>query len=49
MRRAPLAEFLLSRFTTREHAAAMVGDLIEIAPRPIAFWLAPATSSASRP
>jgi hypothetical protein len=40
MRRAPLAEFLLSRFTTREHAAAMVGDLIEIAPRPIAFWLA---------
>jgi len=40
MRRAPLAEFLLSRFTTREHAAAMVGDLMEIAPRPMPFWLA---------
>ena len=40
MHRAPLAEFLLSRFTTRERAAAIFGDLMEIAPRPIAFWLA---------
>jgi hypothetical protein len=40
MHRAPLAEFLLSRFTTRESAAAIIGDLLEIAPRRIAFWLA---------
>lgn len=34
------AEFLLSRFTTREHATAIVGDLLEISHEPIRFWLA---------
>jgi hypothetical protein len=40
MRNTRFAEFLLSRFTTREHAAAIVGDLLEIAPGPLPFWLA---------
>jgi hypothetical protein len=40
MHTARIAEFLLARFTTRSHAATMAGDLIEIAPEPVPFWLA---------
>jgi hypothetical protein len=40
MHRPRIAELLLARFTTRGHAATMAGDLIEIAPEPVPFWLA---------
>ncbi len=41
-----VAEFLLSRFTTRERATAIIGDLMEISPGPIPFWLAVAHTMA---
>jgi hypothetical protein len=38
MHRTDFAEFLLSRFTTRECAATIVGDLMEIDSSPFRFW-----------
>ena len=41
MRSAKIAEWILARWTNREHAAAIVGDLLESAPGgPIRFWWA---------
>jgi hypothetical protein len=41
MRSASLAEWILARFTTRERAASIVGDLLEAAPQKgkLWFWL----------
>jgi hypothetical protein len=38
MRKAHVAELILSLFTTRERAAATVGDLMEGLPTPGVFW-----------
>ena len=45
--RAELAEFLLSRVTTRGHAAAIVGDLMEIHPGQSGFWRAALLTAAA--
>lgn len=47
MHKDELAKFLLSRFTTGERAAAIVGDLMEICPGHLKFWHAVAVTASA--
>ena len=47
MHRSDVAEFVLSRFTNRDRATAIVGDLLEVAPESARFWFAVARTAAA--
>jgi hypothetical protein len=47
MHNARVAEFFLSRLTTRDEAGAIVGDLMEVSPGPLSFWFAVARIAAA--